>query len=72
MSELKLKEWYEHEHEKSVFIMFDKELRIVWSFSGNALRDAHLAEPDKFISEPIELALPNYLYKILEDDLENF
>jgi hypothetical protein len=72
MSEIKIKDWYEHEHEKSIFIMFRESSEIVWSFSGNELRRIHLENLGKFCSEPIEVALPDYLYEKLSDDLDNF
>lgn len=67
-----MKEWYEHTFEKSIFIIFRANNEIVWSFSGNELRRAFLDNPNEFCSEPIEVALPDYLFEKLTDDLDNF
>lgn len=72
MNEIKIKDWYEHKSETSIFIMFRDDNEIVWSFSGNELRRVYLENPNGFCSEPIEVQLPNYLYAKLSDDLENF
>ena len=56
----------------AVFVIFRKDSSIVWSFSGNNLRSHFLAEPDEFISAPIECQIPQALYDRLSDDLDNF
>lgn len=72
MNHIEIKDWYEHEHSPGIFIMFDKDHRIHWSFSGNELRRVYLENPDLFISGPIEVAIPEYLDQKLMDDLDNF
>lgn len=72
MSKVEIKDRYEHKCENSIFIIFKNNNEIVWSFSGNELRRIYLDNPKQFSSEPIEVALPEYVYLKLEDDLENF
>ena len=69
---IEVKDWYEHEHPPSVFLIFRKDTSIVWSFSGNNLRSHFLAEPDEYISAPIECQIPQALYDQLSDDLDDF
>lgn len=69
---IEIKDWYEHEHSPSVFLIFRKDASIVWSFSGNNLRSQLLAEPDEFISGPIECQIPQAVYDQLSHDLEDF
>ena len=69
---LSIKDWYEHRHSPSVFIMFRKSYEVVWSYSGNELRRVYLLQPEEFISEPIEVPIPKYLDKVLTDLYENF
>jgi|GEM_PF-5636920 len=72
MSKFTIKDSYKHEYDKSIFIMFKSNNEIVWSFSGNELRRSFLEHPNELCSEPIEVALPDYVYEKLLDDLENF
>lgn len=71
MDKPEIKDWYEHEHSPSIFVMFMKEHEIVWSYSGNQLRIMFLKEPDEYVSGPIELPIPSYLDKELTDAIEN-
>ena len=70
MDKLEIKDWYEHS--PSIFIMFTSDYQVVWSYSGNELRRVYLETPDKYISSPIEVAIPNYLDKILTDYYDDF
>ena len=75
MDKLKIKDFYEHEHSSSVFIMFTKDYEVIWHYSGNQLRQMYLENPEEYISAPIEVAIPDYLDKILtdyDDDPSNF
>lgn len=60
-NEIVIKDWYAHEHGKSVFVMFDKRGTTHWCYSGNELRRIYLLDPSKWISEPLELPIPDYL-----------
>lgn len=64
---IEIKEWYEHKQSPSVFIMFDKNYQAHWCYSGNELRRIYLESPDDFISEPLELPIPDHLDKTLTD-----
>lgn len=69
---IEIKEWYEHEHDPSVFIMFTKDFEIVWCPSGNELRRGYLENPSDFISGPIEVPITPELWKLISDDMDNF
>ena len=70
--QIEIKDWYEHEHKSSVFVMFTKTCEIVWCFSGNELRRGYLENPDDFISGPMELPITPALVKKLTDHIEDF
>lgn len=67
MNEIEIKDWYAHEHSPSVFIMFNSEYELVRCYSGNELRRVYVENPERFISGPIEVAIPEYLDKTLKD-----
>ncbi len=71
-SEIEIKDSYKHEHSPSVFVMFDKEFTVHWCYSGNELRRLYLENPDDFVSEPLELPIPDHLDKKLTDLYDNF
>lgn len=56
-----IKDDYKHEHNPSIFIMFDSNFQIHWCYSGNVLRQMFLDSPENFISGPIEMPIPKYL-----------
>ena len=66
-----IRDWYEHQHSPSVFVMFTKNYEAVWSYSGNNLRSFYLRSPEDYISEPLELPIPEYLDRILTDYYDN-
>ncbi len=70
MKEIEIKEFYEHEHTPSIFIMFRKNYQVVWCYSGNELRRAYLQSPDEFISGPLELPIPEHLDQTLTEYYE--
>ncbi len=75
MGKLEIKDWYEHEHSQSIFIMFTKDCEVIWHYSGNELRQIYLRDPEEYLSAPIEVAIPDYVGKILtdyDDDFSNF
>jgi hypothetical protein len=72
MAEIDIKDWYRHEHSPSGFVMFTKTYAVVWSYSGNALQRVYLERPDDFISEPLELPIPDHLDKKLTEAYEDF
>jgi len=75
MEKLEIKDWYEHDHSQSIFIMFTKDYEVIWHHSGNELRQMYLEHPEEYISSPIEVAIPDYLDKVLtdyDDDVNNF
>ena len=72
MEQPEIKDWYEHEHDPSIFIMFAKDHQIHWAYSGNELRRVYLEHPENFISGPIEVPIPEYLDQKLTHDLDNF
>lgn len=69
---VEIKDWYEHKHSPSIFVIFTKEYEAVWCYSGNELRRIYLESPDSFISEPLELPIPDYLDKRLTEHYDNF
>ena len=72
MNNIEIKDWYEHEHSSSVFVMFTKEYEMIWCASGNELRRVYLENPDDYISGPLELAITNDLQKKLHDYYDDF
>ena len=72
MENIEIKDWYEHEHSPSVFVMFTKKYEVVWCYSGNELRRVYLENPDEFISEPLELHIPDHLDKKLTNYYDDF
>lgn len=67
-----LKEFYEHEHSPSVFIMFGKDGTCHWCYSGNELRRIYLESPKEFVSMPIEVPIPDDVNKALDNMYENW
>jgi hypothetical protein len=48
---------------------------VIWHYSGNELRQIYLRDPEEYLSAPIEVAIPDYVDKILtdyDDDFSNF
>ena len=72
MDKIEIKEWYEHQSSPSIFIMFDKDYRVHWCYSGNELRRIYLESPEEWISEPLEVPIPKHLDKTLTDLYENW
>lgn len=72
MAKPEIKDWYEHEHPQSIFVMFTKELKIVWSPSGNNLRHFYLQEPEAYLSGPLELPIPDEVKDAIWDYMDNF
>lgn len=69
---IEIKDVYTHEHSPSIFIMFDNVYHVYWCYSGNELRRIYLENPSNWISEPIEVPIPEYLDKELTSLYENF
>ncbi len=72
MNKIELKEWYAHEHESSIFVMFNKRYELIWCPSGNELRRIHLIHPEEFLSGPIELPVTPEIYQMLVDHMDDF
>lgn len=70
--EIEIKEWYAHEKSPSVFVMFDKNYKAHWCYSGNELRRVYLLDPSQWISEPLELPIPEHLDKKLTSYYDNW
>lgn len=60
-----IKEHYEHKSPPSIFIMFQWNYEIIWSYSGNELARMYREKPGNYRSEPIEVPIPDYLDKDL-------
>ena len=69
---MEIKELYEHEYSPSVFIMFTKNYECTWCYSGNELRRIYLENPTDYISDPIEVAIPDDLDKKLTELYDNY
>lgn len=72
MPKIEIKDWYEHAHPQSVFVMFTKTLEVVWSLSGNELRRVYLLDPDAYSSGPLELPIPDELRAVIDEAIDNF
>lgn len=72
MPKPEIKEWYEHSHPQSIFVMFTKSLEVVWSPSGNELRRVDLLDPEAYASGPLELPIPDEVKEVIDDYCDNF
>lgn len=69
---MEIKDYYEHEHNPSVFIMFTREGECMWCYSGNELRRIYFEDPSNYISTPIEMSIPDDLDKKLTEMYDNY
>lgn len=69
---IEIKTNYPHDHNPSIFIMFDKKYQVHWCYSGNELARIYLEDPSDWISEPLEVPIPEYLDKELTNLYDNW
>ena len=77
-----IKEQYDHHNSPwsyevskrspSIYIMFRKDWTVIHCPSGNELRRIYLENPEEYISEPIYVAIPQYLKKEMDDAIDNW
>jgi hypothetical protein len=77
-----IKESYDHKNQPwsyelakqspSMYIMMDKNFRVIHCPSGNELRRIYLENPEEYISEPIYVAIPRYLDKEITKAMDNW
>ena len=72
MPKPEIKEWYAHEHPQSIFVMFTKELMVVWWPSGIELRRIYLRDPDQYVSGPLELPIPDEVNEAIDQLFDKF
>jgi hypothetical protein len=80
--EIVIKEFYDHKNNPwskevatrspSVYVMFMNDWTVIHCESGNELRRIYLENPDKFISEPLYLAIPRYLKSKIDEYDDNY